>query len=196
MEPIRDPLEAAARIQKVLHEAGVESMVIGGLAVAIWGEPRTTRDADIKVSLQRKDAETLIHSLPADRYQLAPDSASLLRQFGFLFIKDKDGPRIDLLLAETSFDDEAIARRRDVRILGDLTLRVCTPEDLIIYKMISTRARDQADLSGILARQRHRLDHAYVERWLAEFEQALDDSTLVRSYRRMLELVRDDDTSP
>lgn len=43
-----------------LTEAGVPWAVVGGLAVAIWGEPRLTRDVDVKVALRRTDLATLL----------------------------------------------------------------------------------------------------------------------------------------
>jgi len=43
-------------LQKKLITEGVSSIVIGGMAVAAWGEPRVTRDVDLKVLLNRQDA--------------------------------------------------------------------------------------------------------------------------------------------
>jgi hypothetical protein len=162
MEALRDPLEAAARLQGILDAAGIQSMVIGGLAVAVWGEPRATRDADIKVLLTRDDASRLLACLSPDRFQLSPDSSDVLRRLGFLFMKDADGVRIDLLLAETAYDVEAISRRQTVETMRGVDLIVCAPEDLVVYKMISTRARDHADVPGIILRQRRSLDHLYI----------------------------------
>lgn len=191
MEPLRNPLEAAAQLQGLLQAAGIESIVIGGLAAAIWGEPRATRDADLKVLLTREETARLLDCLPPDRYEMSSDSSEMLERLGFLFIRETGGARLDILLAENAFDVEAVRRSRRVEVLPDLTLTVCAPEDLIIYKMISTRARDHADVPGIFRRQRKTLDHDYVEGWLSQFELALDDSTLVRSYRRMRETAID-----
>jgi hypothetical protein len=66
----------------------------------------------------------------------------------------------------------------------------CSPEELIIYKLLSFRARDYADAERVIKRQRNTLDDAYVEGWLREFEQALDESELVTNYRRLRSRVR------
>jgi hypothetical protein len=189
METLRNPLEGSAQLQALLAQAGIKSMVVGGLAVAVWGEPRATRDADLKVLLERRDSPRLLACLPADKYEVPINALDILERLGFLFIRCAGGLRIDLLLAETAFDAQAVARSRLVLALPSLNLVVCAPEDLIVYKMISTRPRDQADVPGILLRQRDSLDHQYVERWLMEFEKALDDSTLINSYRRLREAV-------
>ncbi len=60
----------------------------------------------------------------------------------------------------------------------EVRAQVCTAEDLIVYKLLSTRPRDYEDAVGIVARQRGRLDVEYVRSWLGQFEQALDDSEL------------------
>ena len=184
MESLPNLFRIAARVQGVLKAAGVESIAIGGLAVAIWGEPRLTRDVDLKVLLKREQADRLLTSLPPEYRRLSPEPEDTLRRLGFLFVADATGIRVDLLLAETGFDVEAIARGRQVEATAGETVAVCTPEDLIIYKIISTRSRDHDDVPGILRRQRT-LDDDYITSWLLQFEQALDDSTLIRSYKRM-----------
>ena len=185
MEPQANLFKIAARVQSVLREGGIESIIIGGLAVAIWGEPRTTRDVDLKVLLKREQADRLLASLPSEYSRLSSDPEDTLRRVGFLFIEDPSGIRIDLLLAETEFDAQAMTRGRPIEALPGETVAVCTPEDLIIYKIISTRSRDHDDLTGILRRQRGKLDDDYVTSWLHQFEQAFDDSTLIQSYQRM-----------
>jgi len=81
-------IQSAAQIQKRLDEAGVASAIIGGLAVSIWGEPRLTRDADLRVFLSREQADYLVRLLEPDYVCLADDPENTLRQMGFLFVKD------------------------------------------------------------------------------------------------------------
>jgi hypothetical protein len=184
METYPNLVKSAALAQLALSDAGIDSIVIGGLAVAIWGEPRLTRDVDLKVLLQRDRAQLLVKALPAGFRCLADQPEETLRRVGFLFVQDAAGIRIDFLLAETGFDVEALSRRRQVEMV-DEKIAVCTAEDLIVYKMISTRPRDHDDVLGVIRRQHDKLDDDYVTSWLSQFEQALDDSTLVTSYRQM-----------
>ena len=92
---------------------------------------------------------------------------------------------MDLLLADTPYDVLAIQRGRDVEVQPGLALRMCSPEDLIIYKLIATRLRDREDAAGVIRRQGNKLDDAYVLGWLRQFETAFDDSTLIAEYRRL-----------
>ena len=172
-------------LQNRLAEAGIPSVVIGGLAVGAWGEPRVTRDADLKVLLSRAEAGRLLAILAPDYVSLLPDPEQVLRKQAMIFVQDAAGTRLDLLLADTSYDALAIQRGRDVEVQPGLTVKVCTPEDLIIYKLISTRLRDHEDAAGVIRRQGAKLDDAYVLDWLRQFESALDDSTLMAEYRRL-----------
>jgi hypothetical protein len=168
-----------------LSDAGIPSIVIGGVAVGIWGDPRVTRDADLKTLLDRKDADRLWAVLTPHYVSLLPDPHEALRRQAMLFIQNADGIRLDLLLADTPYDVAAIQRGRDVKVQPGVTLKVCSPEDLVIYKLISTRPRDYEDARGVIRRQGQALDDAYVLHWLRQFELALDDSTLVSTYKRV-----------
>ena len=159
------------------------SIVIGGMAVAAWGEPRLTRDVDLKVLLSRQEADRLLEVLSADYKSLVLNPQETLRKQAMLFIQDSLGTRLDLLLADTPYDVTAIQRGRDVEVQPGIVIRLCSPEDLIIYKLISTRLRDHEDARSVIRRQSDLLDHDYVVNWLRQFEQALDDSTLVAEYQ-------------
>ncbi len=102
-----------------------------------------------------------------------------------VFVQDTSGTRLDVLLADTPYDVLAIQRGRDVEVQPGLTIRVCSPEDLVIYKLISTRLRDHEDVQGVVHRQGANLDDKYVLNWLRQFEQSFDDFTFVAEYKRL-----------
>ena len=173
------------RLQERLQEADIPSMVIGGVAVALWGEPRVTRDVDLKILLGREEADRLLAVLSPDYAPLLPDPRRALKEQAMLFVQDSAGTRLDLLLADTPYDVQAIRRGQSVEVEPGATIRVCSPEDLVIYKLVSTRLRDHEDAASIIRRQGDKLDDRYVLHWLRQFEQALDDSTLVAEYTRL-----------
>ncbi|MEI2688665.1 MAG: hypothetical protein V9H69_02720 [Anaerolineae bacterium] len=181
---MEDLVRSVARLQQRLEQAGIPSAVIGGLAVSAWGEPRLTRDANLKV-LARRDERGRILQLLADFTPLHADPDEALRRNGVAFFQDPAGARIDIMLAETSFDETVIGRASLIELQPELVVRVCSAEDLIVYKSVSLRTQDRFDVEGIIRRQGDRLDDRYVEDWLRQFEQALDDSTLVAEYRRL-----------
>lgn len=78
-----------------------------------------------------------------------------------------------------------MGRARLVELQPGMAVRLCSAEDLIVYKMVSVRAQDRVDVEGIIRRQGERLDDHYVEGWLRQFDQALDDSPLITEYQRL-----------
>ena len=62
------------------------------------------------------------------------------------------GTVVDFMLATLPFELGAIERARIVEYEG-IQIRVVTPEDLIIYKIVSDRPQDYLDVVGILRRQ-------------------------------------------
>ena len=178
-------IQSLRALQRRLSDAGILSIVIGGVAVAVWGEPRLTRDVDVKVLLERDDADRLLSTLASDYTSLLADPRQALRQQAMVFVQDILGTRLDVLLADTPYDVLAIQRGRDFEVQPNVTIRVCSPEDLVIYKLISTRLRDREDAQGVVRRQGANLDDKYVLDWLRQFERAFDDSTLVAEYKRL-----------
>lgn len=108
-----------------------------------------------------------------------------LKKHALVFVKDQYGTRLDLLLADTPYDVMAIDRGKEIEIMPTFIICICTAEDLIIYKMISTRIRDHEDIRGIIRRQTESLDDEYVLDWLQQFEQALDISGLAEEYKQL-----------
>lgn len=177
-----NPFRSIEILQTRLLNSGIVSIVIGGVAVGIWGEPRVTRDIDIKVHLKRSEANRLLEILSDDYKSLITDPFEALKKQALVFIEDQYGTRLDLLLADTPYDVLAIERGKEIEIEPTSIIRVCTPEDLIIYKMTSTRLRDHEDVRGIIRRQGDSLDDDYVQDWLRQFEQAFDITGLEKEY--------------
>lgn len=177
-------IDSVIAFQHSLKKQGIPVMAIGGIAVAVWGEPRLTRVIDMKVLVSREERGRLLAILRPFT-PLQEDTDESFRRLGLAFFRDSSGVRIDVMLADTIFDETAIGRARDIDFAPGKNIRVCTAEDLIIYKMLSTRTRDRADVESIIQKQGDALDDAYIENWLAQFEEALTDSALIRDYRKL-----------
>ena len=177
-------IDAVVAFQDLLEKEGIPTMAIGGIAVGVWGEPRLTRDIDMKVLIHREDRARLLAVLQAFT-PLDDNPDDSFRRLGLAFFHDSNGIRIDVLLADTIFDETAIERARTVTLFKGKIIRVCTAEDLVVYKMLSTRIKDRADVESIIQKQGEALDNAYIEGWLTQFEEALADSTLVQEFRNL-----------
>lgn len=175
-------------LHQCLNANRISYTLIDGLAVVVWGEPRLTRDIDVKVLLERDEAERLLSAIRTEYEPFGDNPLEMLKKNGILFAHDKQNIRIDFHLSDTLFDRQVIERAKDIEIKPGIMVRICTAEDLIIYKMLSMRILDARDAEGIINYQGDTLDDNYIIHWLKQFEQALDDSTLVNNYKRMRSL--------
>jgi hypothetical protein len=71
------------------------------------------------------------------------------------------GVRIDFVFAAFAFEKKMIDRAQR-RPLGSLLVRTATPEDLILLKLASPRAKDQEDIKTILAAYGRSLNWEYL----------------------------------
>ena len=83
-------------------------------------------------------------------------------------------------------EEEAIRRARNVEVEPGFTMRVATPEDLLLMKFISERPRDREDVEGILIRSGTTMDHIYVKKWLKVFAETLNLPALADEYEEYL----------
>ncbi|MCC6766544.1 MAG: nucleotidyltransferase [Deltaproteobacteria bacterium] len=159
-------------ISRALSALGADYMLIGGLAVGVWGEPRATKDADFCVHVMAS-ADDLRAGLATaglevargdlDRALAQGESVRLRR------IDARDEPvAVDLLLAVTPFEIEALGRRRPLSVLG-VELPVVAPEDLFVFKLIAGRPQDLADAALLHDLHGETFDRARVRRWCREF---------------------------
>jgi len=75
--------------------------------------------------------------------------------------------RLDVFVPSVPFYDEALSRRKRVRIAGRDTW-VLSPESLAVFKMLFHRPKDLADVGRLLEVQAGRLDCDFVRTWLVE----------------------------
>jgi hypothetical protein len=177
-------IDSVIEFQDILENADISCMAIGGIAVSVWGEPRLTRDIDMKVLIHRNDCARLVELLEAyTPLNEEPDKA--FRRHGLAFFRDPNGIRINIMLADTVFDEIAIERKTEVSLTTGEKIKVCSTEDLIINKMLSTRIKDRADIESIIQKQGDHLDDGYIEDWLEQFEESLSDSTLLQEFRNL-----------
>jgi hypothetical protein len=180
------PLGPLADLMAWWRRARVKGMIIGGLAVALLGRPRTTRDVDAVILLDESAWPRFFAQ--GKRFSFQPrvdDLLSFARQHRVLLVHhQKSGIDVDVSLGGTPYEVQAVARATKTKV-GRLLLPLPTPEDLIILKGVAHRAIDLQDIDGLLALHRD-IDKAYVRRWLDEFAQILEAPHLYEEIDRRL----------
>ena len=101
------------------------------------------------------------------------------------------GVSVDLTFGALDFEREMIERAATLSVAG-LTLKLPTPEDLIITKAVALRAKDIADIESLL-NACEELDVARIRRLTGEFAAALDAPEISDNLERLLRGRRKDD---
>lgn len=152
----------ATRLLRRLAEAGVDFVVIGGVAVIAHGYVRATKDLDIVYASDADNLERLGNVLIAIRARLAgidedvpfvPDAATL-RRTSLLTLSSDEG-RIDLLVnppGAAPYPD--LVARAEIADFGDFEVRIASLDDLEAMKRAAGRPQDAVDLRAIDAIRR------------------------------------------
>lgn len=172
-----EAIEAARQVAAALDGLGVTFHVGGSLASSIHGFPRATLDADVVADLAPGQGQALRAALGAEFYADAQAMEEAIRdRRSFNVIHLRSMFKVDVfVLKDTPFDKESFRRARPEPIgEGGKPLRICTPEDTVLHKLIWYRKGDEtsdrqwSDAVGVLKVQGQRIDSGYLTRWARE----------------------------
>jgi hypothetical protein len=180
-------LVAASEVLSWLLETEWPACVIGGLAVQRWGEPRLTRDVDLTVLVDLGHEEQMVNAALSHFAPRRPDAREFALRYRVLLVQASNGVALDLALGATGFEIESVNRSSMWEIEPGRTLRTCSAEDLIVQKLIAGRPRDGVDIAGIVARQRSRIDIAWIRQWVDAFAELKGDPDLGRPFETALQ---------
>jgi hypothetical protein len=171
-------LEKAVReVTQLFADADLGYAVIGGVARNIWAAPmRATDDLDFVVL--------------ADRAAIARVESALLER-GYSYLRRQDvgedsGPDfvrmvsstrdvlLDLQTAKTDYQELVVERA----VPSESGVRIASPEDIIVLKLIAFRGIDQRDLIQLM--KRDDLDWPYIEAWARTWD-SVEKLELIRT---------------
>jgi hypothetical protein len=171
LQPLLEPLAA---VQRLLTRFGERGMIIGGVAASLLGRPRLTADVDVIMLLSVEELPELIAA--AEEEGFVPrirDAEDFARHHHVLLLRHREsGINVDISLGMLPFEKEAV-ERSIVYQVGELMLRLPTPEDLIIFKAVAHRPQDLLDIQALIQANPN-LDRGRIEHWVREFARALD----------------------
>ena len=164
--------DLVGRIVAALDAAGIPYMLTGSYASSIHSTPRATRDIDIIIFPDREQLTRFIQSLPASQYHTDLEDAieSLRRRSQFNVIDYATGWKVDFIIPPfDEFHTEEFERRQTIE-LGGLRFSVVSPEDIVLAKMLWSKAgeseRQLEDAAAVVRVQGKDLDVVHVERWV------------------------------
>jgi predicted nucleotidyltransferase len=174
--------EALAELGSLLDSLSVPYMLIGGLAVSMWGVARATLDVDLSVWVESSDLEHRVAQLCARLDPLPANPLEFVARTRTLPVNTSQGVRADIIFAVLPFEREAIARAQP-KETGGRKVPVVSIEDLVLMKLISEREKDQEDAHQLLARFSNSIDRGYLEPLLTDLSEVLARPDILTAYR-------------
>jgi hypothetical protein len=165
---LRDPNALLLRVAERLEADRTPYAVFGGLLTAVYGDPRETKDVDLAVL--ELGADRLAHLLEAGGLRTAVAFRGV--RFGGLELdrvtvlggQDATGLNtIDLVRARSRRYAEAVLARAIRAPFRGREVRIVTPEDFVVLKVLATRDRDLEDAAGVLRRTPVEVDAVQAE---------------------------------
>ena len=129
--------ELLKRVAEALDKLGIEYMLSGSFASSLQGEPRSTHDIDIVVSIRSSAAKALADSFAAPDYYLTEEDVreALGSEGMFNLIETNTGDKVDFwILTNQPFDVSRFQRKYHEDVMG-MKLAVSAPEDTILAKL-------------------------------------------------------------
>jgi hypothetical protein len=183
LEPLLAPVTAVQRLIEKLDNQGI---IIGGVAASLLGKPRLTADADALLLLSIEEVPTLIDLARTEGlHPRLPDVVEFARRSRVVLLTHPEsGINVDISLGLLPFEVEAVERSQEHQT-GSLTIRLPTPEDLIILKAVAHRPKDMIDIEAIVSAQPN-LDKDRIAFWVRQFAELLEAPELWSDVERLL----------
>ena len=157
-----------------LERLGVPYMVVGSVASAAYGEPRTTLDIDIVADFRPEQVGSFCAAFPDDEFCVSAGAAREAVRAGHQFnvLHPASGNKVDLMMPRRdAWGREQMRRRQRVRLLPDLEGQAARPEDIILAKLWYYREggseKHLRDIAGMLKVSGEQVDREYVSKWAA-----------------------------
>lgn len=179
--------EAIIKTLAFLETQKVDYFLLGGVAVALLGEPRFTKDVDVDVFLSKEKMLSLFEKINKAGFKLDNrEMCSRVKQTGTfrMFYKEVG---IDFILASTDLEKSALKRRKRTLLYRRKTW-IPSPEDLILLKIIPGRPQDLMDAESIVLRHKGKLDQKYMGQWAQKISDEMENFRVWHQLQKILKM--------
>ncbi len=174
-DKLPDPIQVTLKVTQVFEQLGIDYLVGGSLASAIYGVGRATLDSDLVADLRLDQIQPLVKLLEPEFYidaEMIRDAIQHTSSFNMLHIESMF--KVDVFIIKHRAFDRNQLQRRILQTIGDSPADrayFSAAEDIILAKLEWFRAggevsdRQWQDILGVLSLQAERLDFEYLQTW-------------------------------
>ena len=184
-------IKAMVEVHEFMTSQQIPYMIIGGMALQYWGEPRFTRDVDITILIPWKQEKKLLEKICSTFLPRMTGALEFAVQHRVCLVKSSEGCDIDISMGIPGYEESAMERAVDFPVGRDQFIKICSAEDLIIHKAVAGRPQDEADIESIVIRQGKKLDVRYIRQWLRQFSSLLETEEVLERFERYWETLND-----
>ena len=143
---------------RIFKKHNVRYLIVGGYAVMKYTEPRFTKDLDLFIATDRKNADAVYAALKEFGAPLENLASEDFAHQGYFYQMGRAPLRVDIMMSVPGIEfDEAWKNRKFVE-LEDLSIPFISMSDLIRTKEASGRPQDKIDLENL--KQAEQLDRS------------------------------------
>ncbi len=173
-----------------LNRERIDYVVVGGIAVIFYGNPRTTMDADILLRIEENKIKKFVEFLKKNNFFASEEDLrnAIIEKSHCTFEDKKSMLRLDLKGIYNEVDKRTFEHRVSFNYSGT-TLYLASPEDTIANKLAFGSEQDIKDAEGIYVRQMKKLDMRYLEKICRDtgvYVEFLEMKKRVKKYLREL----------
>ncbi len=188
-----DLFRTAHRLQTIFQKRRWKYCFIGGVAVQKWGQARFTKDVDLTILTGFGNEATFIDVLLGQFEARIPNAKEFALHRRTLLLQSSAGIGIDVSLGALDIEQSAVNRAKNVLVVDSIRLKLCTAEDLIVFKAFANRGIDWLDIEGVIVKQgKAKLDWAYVFGQLEPLVILKEEPEIVSKLRKLIDDISDD----
>jgi hypothetical protein len=164
--------ELLKQIVTILNRSEVDYMLTGSIVSSMQGEPRSTHDIDIIITVKLSKIDTLIKAFESAGFYISKQAVieAVKQKQMFNVINTNSAEKVDFwVLSEEPFDRSRFERKM-VEEFENLKLKISKPEDTILAKLrwakLSGGSQKQyVDALRVYEVQYDRIDFDYMQKW-------------------------------
>lgn len=162
---MRSLKKVAKETARILEEQGIEYVIVGGIAVAGWGNIRTTRDVDVIIALGADNVKKLVRAFGERGFSVSENDVldALREKTHFTIFDERSEYHIHAKGVYGEKERRTLKTRKKVNLSG-IDMYIASPEDIIANKLVFGSEQDLKDAEGIYIRQLGELDLEYLGR--------------------------------
>jgi len=156
--------DVAKEVAKTLKALGIDYVIVGGIAVAGWGNIRTTRDVDVIMAIESGRVKELVGAFKKRGFSVSAGNilSALEKKNHFTIFDERSEYHVDAKGVYGERELRTMRTKKKTRIKG-VNVYIASPEDIIANKLVFGSEQDLKDAEGIFIRQLGKLDLEYLE---------------------------------